>query len=205
MNVRHLVIGVLGGMIVATGVAFAATIGIGKPAPDFSVPDINGKVQSIKQYRGKTVIIDWIDPACSFDLKHYTSGNIPAMQKQAQADGMVWLSVNSAGQGLSGDFGGAKLTDWQKKVSWSGTGYIRDQSGVIGKLYHAAATPGLYIVNKDGLLVYAGAIDSIASNDVSDIQKATNYVKQALTEIKAGKPVSVPVTRQYGCTIKYAK
>ncbi|MEI9963440.1 MAG: redoxin domain-containing protein [Caulobacteraceae bacterium] len=173
-------------------------------APDFTVKDVGGKTQSIHQYRGKIVVLDWVDPECSFDLKHYTSGNIPSMQKEAKKEGIVWLSINSAGKGLQGDFAGAQLAGWQHKVDWSADSYIRDQNGQIGKAYHATATPGMYVIKKDGTLAYAGAIDSIASNDVADIAKATNYVKQALAEIQAGKPVSVPVSRQYGCTIKYA-
>lgn len=187
----------------AGGASATGAFGINKPAPDFSVVDVNGKVQTLKQYKGKIVVLEWIDPDCSYDNKHYRAGNIPAMQKKAEADGVVWLSVNSAGKGLQGDISGAPLNGWLKQVNWSGKSYIRDLKGEVGKAYRATATPGMYIVDKQGVLRYAGAIDSIPSQDPSDIAKAKNYVKAALAEVQAGKPVTKPVTRPYGCTVKY--
>lgn len=187
-----------------TGVASATgAFGINKLAPDFSVVDVSGKTQTLSQYKGKIVVLEWIDPDCSYDNKHYRAGNIPAMQKQADAAGIVWLSVNSAGKGLQGDISGAPLDAWLKQVNWSGDSYIRDTKGEVGKAYRATATPSMYIIDKQGMLRYAGAIDNIPSQDPADIAKAKNYVTAALAEVQAGKPVTKPVTRPYGCTVKY--
>lgn len=190
-------------LAIAGAASATGAFGINKPAPDFSVVDVNGKTQTLKQYKGKIVVLEWIDPDCSYDNKHYRAGNIPAMQKKAEAAGVVWLSVNSAGKGLQGDISGAPLNTWLKQVSWNGDAYIRDLKGEVGKAYRATATPSMYIIDKQGVLRYAGAIDSIPSQDPSDIAKAKNYVTAALTEVQAGKAVTKPVTRPYGCTVKY--
>jgi len=203
MKISKLVAGAAFACLVAGSASAAASLGINKPAPDFSATDVNGKVQSLKQHRGKIVVIEWIDPDCSYDNKHYRAGNIPTMQKKAEADGVVWLSVNSAGRGLQGDLSGAPLNNWLKEVKWNGDSYIRDNSGQVGRAFHATATPSMYIIDKQGVLRYAGAIDSIPSQDMADIPKAKNYVVAALAEIQAGKPVTKPVTRPYGCTVKY--
>jgi glutathione peroxidase-family protein len=185
--------------------ARAAVLGIGKPAPDFTLTDVTGKQYTLSRYRGKTVVLEWVDPECSFSNgKHYESGNIPSMQKEYRANGVIWLSINSAAPGMQGDLGGDELKAWQKKIDWSGTAYFRDQDGKVGRMYRATATPDMYVIDPSGNLVYAGAIDSISSNDIADIPKAINYVKQALAEVAAGKPVSKSVTRPYGCVIKYA-
>ncbi len=190
-------------MIVA-GAVHAQPLGIGKPAPDFTVTDVNGKTVSLKDLRGKIVVMDWVNPECDYDDgKHYLSGNIPTMQRDFHKEGVVWLSFNSAAPGKQGEYSGAKLDAWLKKVKWNGDHYTRDLDGHVGHMYHATATPDFYIIDKDGNLVYAGAIDNIPSTDVADIPHATNYVRKALAEVMAGKPVTTPVTRPYGCTVKY--
>ncbi len=182
----------------------AATAEVGKAAPDFTLTDINGNRHSLAGLRGKTVVLEWVNPECPFVMKHYDkSGNIPKLQKAATDDGVVWLTINSAAAGKEGDYDAVKAKDWQQRINSAATAYCRDQDGTVGKLYDARHTPTLYVVNGAGTLVYAGGIDSINSSRVEDIAKASNYVAEALADLKAGRPVGHAVTRAYGCSVKY--
>jgi len=186
-----------------TGAAHAAPT-VGQAAPDFTLTDLNGQKHSLTDYRGKTVVLEWVNPECPFVQKHYVgSDNLPATQKAAIADGAVWLSINSGHPGSEGDYSPAEAQAWEKKTGAAATAYFRDQDGKVGKLYDARHTPTLFIVNPAGTLVYAGGIDSINSADPGDIPKATNYVKAALADLKAGRPVAKATTRAYGCSVKY--
>lgn len=177
---------------------------VGQTAPDFTLTDINGQKHSLAEYKGKTVVLEWVNPECPFVVKHYQgSGNMPATQKAAAAEGAVWLTINSGHAGAQGDYSAAEVQAWQKKTGASATAYLRDQDGKVGKLYDARHTPTLFIVNPAGTLVYAGGIDDINSTDVDDIPKATNYVKAALTDLKAGRPVAKATSKAYGCSVKY--
>jgi hypothetical protein len=182
----------------------AATAEVGKAAPDFTLTDINGAKHSLAEFRGKTVILEWVNPECPFVVKHYDkSGNIPKLQQAATAGGAVWFTINSAAPGKEGDYDAAKVKGWQKRINSAATAYFRDPDGTVGKLYDARHTPTLYVVNGAGTLVYAGGIDSINSSRVEDIAKATNYVAEALADLKAGRPVAHAITRAYGCSVKY--
>lgn len=184
--------------------AFAAPE-VGKAAPDFTLTDIHGQSHSLSSFQGKTVVLEWVNPECPFVVKHYDkSGNMPATQKAAVADGVVWLSINSAAPGKQGDFDAAKIGAWMKRVGAAPTAYFRDQDGKVGKLYDARTTPHMFVINPQGTLVYAGGIDDIRTADPDDIKKATNYVKAALTDLKAGKEVQTKTSRPYGCSVKYA-
>lgn len=184
--------------------AFAAPE-VGKAAPDFTLTDINGQSHSLSSFKGKTVVLEWVNPECPFVVKHYDkSGNMPATQKAAIADGVVWLSINSAAPGKQGDFDKAKVESWMKRVGAAPTAYFRDQDGKVGKLYDARTTPHMFVINPQGTLVYAGGIDDIRTADPDDIKKATNYVKAALADLKAGKEVQTKTSRPYGCSVKYA-
>jgi hypothetical protein len=183
--------------------ALRAEVSVGHPAPDFSLTDINGETRKLSDYRGKTVVLEWTNPECPIVRKHYLSGNMPALQKAAEADGIVWFSTNSGHPGAEGDFDAAHVASWLSSTGAAPTAYMRDQDGTVGHLYGAKATPDMYVVAPDGTLVYAGAIDSIPSSDPADIAQATNYVKAALDSLKDGKPISVPSSRAYGCPVKY--
>jgi cytochrome oxidase Cu insertion factor (SCO1/SenC/PrrC family) len=185
------------------GAAHAAPT-VGQAAPDFTLTDINGQKHALSEYKGKTVVLEWVNPECPFVVKHYEgSGNLPATQKAAAAEGAVWLTINSGHAGAQGDYDAAAVKAWQKKTGAAANAYLRDQDGKVGKLYDARHTPTLYIVNPAGTLVYAGGIDSINSTDTDDIPKATNYVKAALGDLKAGRPVAKATTKAYGCSVKY--
>jgi cytochrome oxidase Cu insertion factor (SCO1/SenC/PrrC family) len=195
----------VGAASVALCVAAHAAPAVGQPAPDFTLTDLNGKQHSLSGYKGKTVVLEWVNPHCPIVMKHYEkSGNIPATQKAAVADGAVWLTINSGHPGAQGDFDAAEVEAWSKKNQAAFTAYLRDHSGKVGKLYDARHTPTLFIVNPQGTLIYAGGIDDISSGNAADIARANNYVKAAFADLKAGKPVSKAVTKAYGCNVKYA-
>jgi len=188
--------------------AFAGTAGakveVGQPAPDFTLTDINGQTHSLSDYKGKIVVLEWNNPDCPIVHKHYESGNIPSLQKTATAGGAVWLMINSGAPGKEGaDYTPDQIKSWLQKYSAAPTAYFYDHDGKVGHLYNAKTTPDMYVINADGILVYEGAIDSIRSADIADIAKATNYVKAALDAIKSGQPVPTPVSRPYGCSVKY--
>ena len=183
--------------------AMQAAVEVGKPAPEFSLKDINGVTHDLSDYRGKTVVLEWVNPECPFVRKHYRSGNIPKLQKSAKSDGVVWLSVNTGQPGDQGVYDAKRHAEWAKSVNASPSAYLRDSEGRVGRLYGAKATPHIFVINGDGTLVYNGAIDSIRSADVEDIAKAENYVASALAAVKAGKPVTKATSQPYGCPVKY--
>lgn len=182
----------------AAVVAHAQAV-VGQPAPGFTTVDASGKTVSLADFKGRYVVLEWINSECPFSKKHYDSGNIPATQKHTAAKGAAWLSVSTG----SGDpKAGAALADWVKAKHANPTALLLDK-GTIGHAYGARTTPHIYIIDPAGKLVYAGAIDSKPSANPADVPGATNYVIQAFDEIAAGKPVSKPVTQPYGCSVKY--
>ena len=178
----------------------ALAVESGRPAPDFTFTDLSGKTQRLSDFRGKVVVLEWLNPACPYVLRHYRSGSLPATQAAAAGDGAVWLQVNSTAMG---DLDGAKSLEWQKKNNVVAAAYIRDQSGKIGRLYGAQTTPHLYVIAPDGRLAYQGAIDDQPSASLANTMSAHNYVKAALAALKAAKPVEPATTQPYGCAVKY--
>ena len=182
--------------------AQAAAAAVGQAAPDFSAVDATGKTHRLSDYKGRLVVLEWTNPGCPFVRKHY-SGNMQSLQKEFTGKGVVWLAVNST-ETDSGDYlPPAQLDGWMADKQARPSATLMDESGRIGRLYGAKTTPHMYIINPQGQLVYAGAIDSIASARVGDIKSATNYVRQGLNEALDGKPVSVASSRAYGCAVKY--
>ena len=180
-----------------------ASATVGQRAPDFTLQDTAGQPVRLSDYKGKTVVLEWTNPGCPFVRKHYDSGNMPATQKDAIDHAVVWLSINSTEKG-SGDYlPPAALAHWLHERKGVATAVLMDEEGTVGTSYDARTTPHLYIVNPQGVLVYAGGIDSIPSARPADIEKATNYVKVGLAEALAGKPISAATTAPYGCSIKY--
>jgi hypothetical protein len=182
----------------------AASAEVGQPAPDFTLVDIDGNTHTLSSYKGKLVVLEWVNPECPIVQKLYNkSGNIPGLQKTYTAQGVVWLSINSAALGNEGDYDSAQVKAWMQKVGAAPTDYFRDPTGTVGHLYGAKTTPHIFIINPAGTLVYAGGIDSIASADPADIARATNYVNAAMADLTAGRPVALSNTRPYGCSVKY--
>lgn len=183
----------------------AATARVGQAAPDFTLTDITGAKHSLSEFKGRTVVLEWVNPDCPFVRKHYDkTNNLPKTSAAAMADGVVWLQINSGHPGAQGDYDNAAAAQWQKKHGVNAP-YFRDQDGKVGRLYDARTTPHLFIIDGNGTLVYAGGIDSIRSSKPGDIAKATNYVTAALADLKAGRPVQIKNSQPYGCSVKYGQ
>ena len=176
---------------------------VGQPAPDFALPDTAGKTVRLADFRGRYVVLEWTNPGCPFVRKHYESGHMGATQKLARDQGVVWLAINSTETASSDYLEPARLADWLKQHQGTPSAVLMDPEGTTGRAYDAKVTPHMYIVDPQGQLVYAGGIDSIASARVADIERATPYIKTALADIAAKRPIGQPVTKPYGCTIKY--
>lgn len=192
-------------MIVAANAA-QAQVATGSAAPDFKAVDaLSGKEFALSDYKGKTVVLEWVNFGCPFVQKHYDSNNMQTLQTQAAKDGVIWISINSGASGKQGNF--TSDEDAAKAVKEKAAAparYVRDTTGAIGKAYAAKTTPHLFIIDSKGTLVYQGAIDDKSSVDKADIAGAKNYVTTALAELAAGKKVSTPTTKSYGCGVKYA-
>ena len=191
------------GLFTAFSLAAHASVRVGQPAPDFTGIDSNGDKHTLSQYKGKTVVLEWTNHDCPYVKKHYNSGNMQALQKQATADGVVWLSVISSKPGKEGHVSGARANKLTRSRNAAPTAVILDETSEIGLLYGAKTTPHMYIIDKTGQLVYMGGIDSIPSSNEADIAGAKNYVRVALDAMAAGKAIEDSVTRPYGCSVKY--
>jgi peroxiredoxin len=182
----------------------AAAPAVGQAAPNFKLADASGKPVSLSDFRGKTVVLEWNNPGCPFVQKHYGSGNMQKAQAAAAKEGVVWLSINSSAPGKQGHMSGAEAKAFVAKAGARPAAYLLDPKGVVGKVYDAKTTPHMYIVNKSGTLVYAGGIDDKPTPNPADIGGARNHVLAALSELNAGKAVSVATSRPYGCSVKYS-
>ena len=191
-----------------SSIAFSSLLAIDSPpvgsaAPDFAAKDSKGETQTLAQYKGKFVVLEWFNPECPFVKKHYGSGNMQNLQKEYTGKGVVWLTVDSSAPGTEGNL----TADQAQKVvsSWNGheTAFLLDPDGKVGRAYGAKNTPHMFVINPEGKVVYEGAIDSKRSPYPQDIPTSTNYVKVALDEALAGKPVTTPDTKPYGCSVKY--
>lgn len=183
-------------------VATAAAV-VGQPAPAFSATDTSGKPVALSDFKGRHVVLEWVNPGCPYVQKHYGAGNMQATQKAAVDQGVVWLTVNTTARDHGDYKSPPEMAAWMKASKAAATATLMDSDGAVGRAYGARTTPHLYIVNAAGTLVYAGAIDSRPTANPADIPGATNHVKLALAESLAGKAVSVPSTRAYGCSVKY--
>lgn len=176
----------------------------GTKAPAFTLPAADGTTVSLADHAGKIVVLEWVNYDCPFVKKHYQlSGNIPKLQAQAKADGVVWLSICSSAPGKQGHFAGEALTARMAAEKATPAAYLIDLDGAVGKAYGAATTPQIVIIGTDGVVRYHGAIDSIRSTDAADVAKATNHVTAALADLAAGRPVANAQTKAYGCSVKY--
>ena len=175
-----------------------AAVSVGQAAPDFKAKDTSGKEHSLSAYKGKYVVLEWVNPDCPFVKKHYDSANMQATQKAAEAKGAVWLSVST---GPGGD--ASELAAWVKEKGAAPTATLLDTDGKVGKAFGARTTPHMYVINPEGKLVYAGAIDNKPTANKADVKDETNYVTAALSEAMAGKPVSKASSEPYGCSVKY--
>lgn len=196
-------------MIAAASVAaiaapLAAEPRIGAAVPQFRAYDMHGKIVNLSDYRGKTVVLEWNNPGCPYVKKHYESGNMQKTQAAAMAQGAVWLTINSGAAGKQGHMRGAEAQQFVTAQKAKPSAYLLDPQGLVGKGYGAKTTPHMYVIDGQGRLAYSGAIDNKPTADKADIANARNHVLAAIGELRAGKAVSVPESRPYGCAVKYA-
>lgn len=176
----------------------------GQPAGNFRLMDADGKAVTLSQFKGRPVVLEWNNPGCPFVQKHYDSGNMQAAQAKAKAMGAAWLTINSGAPGKQGYMTGPQAKAFVAKEKAQPTAYLLDPQGRVGKGYGAKTTPHMYLIDASGRLVYQGGIDDKPTADKADIAGARNHLLAALGEVKAGKKVSVPESRPYGCSVKYA-
>jgi peroxiredoxin len=185
----------------AAGTALAAIPG--SAAPDFTLTDSNGKVVKLSDYKGRFVVLEWTNPECPFVRAQYGAETMQALQKEAAGRDVVWLSVNSTNQSSSEFKSGAEMNAWMEEKAAAPKAVLIDATSATGRAYAAKTTPHMFVIDPKGTIVYAGAIDDRRSARESDRKIANNYVRAALNESLAGKPVTVASTQPYGCSVKY--
>lgn len=190
--------------VIAAPAASAAPLKIGLPAPDFAGKDSNGTIIHLTDFKGKTVVLEWSNDGCPYVGKWYRSGAMQKLQREAAHLGAVWITVISSAPGEQGYVDGAQANADTKSRNADPAHVVLDPSGAIGHLYDAQTTPDIFVIRPNGQLAYMGGADSIASTRVEDIPKAEPYAREALEAVMSGKPVARPITRPYGCTVKYA-
>lgn len=176
---------------------------VGQPAPDFSLPDLAGKAVKLSDFKGRYVVLEWVNPDCPYVKKHYDSANMPNLQKELGGKNVAWLAINSTRAGHSEFKTPEQMSAWMKQKGGVPAATLLDRDSKVGRLYGATNTPHMYIVDPKGALIYVGAIDDKRSADPADVKTAKNYVRAAVGEALAGKPVSTASTVAYGCTVKY--
>ena len=181
----------------------AFAVDVGKPAPDFTGTDINGKTVKLSDYKGKIVVIESYNSDCPYCMNQYKTGAMQDLQKNLAAKGVVWLIVDSVNKK---NFSYRTPEQAQAEIATRkivADAWIDDNSGAIGHLYGMLTTPQMFVIAKDGTLVYDGAIDN-QPDPFHDPRKASNYVSTAVDDLLAGKPIAVSQTKPYGCSMKYA-
>lgn len=191
-------------ILTLTAVGATAAPQVGQPAPEFTLTDSDGKAHKLSDFKGKFVVLEWLNHGCPFVVKHYGSGNMQKLQREYTGKDVVWLSIVSSAPGKQGHMSAEETNKAKAEKGSAATAILLEEDGTVGRLYEARTTPHMFVVGPEGTLIYAGAIDSVASPDPADVAGAKNYVKQALDEAMAGKPVSEPSTKAYGCGVKYA-
>lgn len=186
----------------ASALALGGAVSVGNAAPSIQAVDSNGRKVDLGALRGKFVVLEWSNFGCPYVQKHYNGGNMQALQKKYTDKGVVWLTIFSSAEGAPGYYTPDVLNKLAAQKHMAST-LVPDPSGTIGKAYNARNTPTMFVIDPKGNVVYMGGIDNRPDPDPASLNGATNYVAQALDEAMAGKTVSVPVSRPYGCGIKY--
>lgn len=178
---------------------------IGEPAPSFTLTDTHGNAHSLEDFRGEWVVLEWLNYDCPYVGKHYRTGNIPAQQEKWTGQGVKWLAIVSSAPGTQGYFEPDAMNARSEKEGSNATAVLLDPEGTAGHAYDAVTTPHMFVVDPDGVLRYMGGIDDVPTARDADLERATQLTDQALTELMAGQEVSVPNSRPYGCSVKYAR
>jgi peroxiredoxin len=203
MRAKKLFAVVQAAVLLAAACAEAKGPAVGKPAPGFTLTDVEGEKHSLGDYKGNYVVLEWVNHGCPFVKKHYNSGNMQALQKETTEKDVVWLSIASSAEGKQGHYTPQEWKKVNEEKKSAASAVLLDADGKVGKLYGAKTTPHMYVIDPQGVLIYKGAIDDKPTTDAEDVPGARNYVRAALEESMAGKPISEPVTEAYGCSVKY--
>jgi hypothetical protein len=190
-------------LVLLTGMAHLAAVETGATAPGFTLSDQTGKERSLSEFAGSWVVLEWLNYGCPFVKKHYGSHSMQTLQSDLTSKGVVWLSIISSAPGKQGAVDGAGAIADMETHQAHPSAVLLDPDGTVGRAYAAKTTPHCFVISPEGVIVYQGAIDSNPSADPADIPAATNYVAQAYAEASAGKPVTVPESVPYGCSVKY--
>lgn len=202
---RCLVAGLLSVALLALlGPSVAAQAPVGEAAPDFALPDTDGDTHRLSDYEGKYVVLEWLNFGCPFVQKHYNSGNMQALQKRFTKKGVVWLSIVSSAEGKQGYYPPDEMRRQKNDHNGNMSAILLDPDGDVGRSYGAKVTPHMYVVSPDGKLLYKGGIDDKPTTDEADVDGATNFVSNALTQALNGEAVDPNTAPPYGCTVKYA-
>lgn len=191
-------------MLAATTMLAGENAKVGEKAPQFTLVDANGVEHQLSDFAGKYVVLEWVNYDCPFVKKHYESDNMQSLQREFTKKGVVWLAVCSSAEGKQGNYSMEELKERQKALKTAETAYLIDESGEVGKMYNAKTTPDMAVINPDQEVIYLGAIDNISSADQADIDKADNYVRDALNAAMNGETVKIKSSKPYGCGVKYA-
>jgi len=186
-------------LLTTTQIALADGAEVGKPAPGFTLQDLDGNQVSLSDFKGKTVVLEWFNPDCPFVVYAHTDGPLAKQASKSAEDGVTWLAINSGAPGKQGhgvDRNRSAATEWSIEHP-----ILMDESGDVGRLYGAKTTPEMYVVNPEGVLVYAGALDNAPRGRVEG--KEVNFLVQALEDVAAGRPIQTDHTKPYGCSVKY--
>ncbi|MFP4312999.1 MAG: redoxin family protein [Alphaproteobacteria bacterium] len=190
-------------LVMAAVLPASAAVEVGKPAPAIQATDINGNEFNLSDHQGKIVVLEWTNHDCPFVVKHYDSGNMQKLQNEAREMGVEWVTIVSSAPGKQGHVSAEEAMKIMEEAGANPTTKILDESGEIGKAYDAKTTPHMFVIDEDGNVAYAGAIDSDSSPRQSAIEGADNYVMAAVESLKAGEEVAVKTSAPYGCSVKY--
>lgn len=183
--------------------AALAAPAIGAAAPDFALPDQDGTIRRLSEFRGKVVVLEWTNHDCPFVRKHYNSGNMQALQTLAKERGIVWLSMASSPEGEQGFVTGGQARELTESRRANPTAVLLDPRSVASRAYNASVTPHMFVIDGQGILRYMGAIDSIRSSRVEDVARAEPLFRDAMIAIAEGRAPAQAVTQPYGCVVKY--
>lgn len=190
---------------VALGAPAAPAALVGAAAPAFTLTSTEGKTVSLSDYKGKFVVLEWLNFDCPFVRKHYNGDNMQRLQREYTKKGVVWLSIVSSAAGQQGNYPPSVLEAKRKAFKSAQTALLTDFDGKVGRSYGAKATPQMVVISPKGVILYNGAIDDQPTPDPASLKTAHNYLSAALDAAMSGKPVAVTTTQPYGCSVKYAE
>lgn len=184
--------------MLAAGLATAA-----EKAPGFELPDVHGNTHSLEQYAGKIVVLEWINYDCPFVVKFYKPGYMQQWQEKYTGKGVIWLNICSSAPGTQGNY---SIEEWHRRIEErqvKSTAVLLDEDGTVGKAYGARTTPHMYVIDKEGNLVYKGGIDDRRSTNSDHVKDSRNFVVEALDALLSGGEIEVAEAPPYGCSVKY--